>query len=1045
MKILKKILSWLASPFTLGLIVTGAMLYVSFLYYDRYQDSAYNGESAFFDFMREIHQKTIDFRLVDRGPLPGHPDVAILGIDEPALEQEGRWPWPREKIGRVVERAIQEYNAKVIAFDIIFSEEDANSSIPTLARLRRTLASKQALNPELHDVFKNEMEKADSDRKFGEIIKKYGDHLVMGAYFEEYEKASLEQVSQQFDECIDHLHERANAYTYWQRDQRPPLVRDDHAKSQQFPEPLKAHLMQYFGFLESGAIDGWLTEQPDRAKRISAKLVALGFPPDAPLPPFLQPYIANAPQQLKEILEAMTGQAPDDETVAEIFSAFSDEIPRKDQAILQERMRNVTKEYCHRFLREGDPVAGRNDELLNEATFRAMYTGDADYSAFSLATKWDEANKAGMELPTGSLKSFVDMLRASPRLNQVTSIDRWWVNIPVLAENTKYTGFFNAHLDSDGTIRRNMFLARRGNYYAKSLALTSFLIANNYSVSATILPITTDPIRKGVPLEYMHTPDAPTANGATAEVRAPATSAKRSPLAGFRILDSNAKDVMTVPVDAAGRMAINYSGPKHMFPHISAADILSDRPTAVVKFRHFDPQTGRIEPIMEVNKKEFLKDKLLFFGATATGIFDLRVTPFEENFPGVETHANMLSNLLVEHDRATGKGERVKGMPGFLRTYPELEAQIMLVVLLVLGVSFSGLLAYLGSIAGLLVTGLSLGSVYAIDKFILFKSGVVITVMLPVLLVSMIFVILTFYKYFTEERKKRELKGTFEKYVSPAIVAEVLSDPENIELGGKKMELTVMFSDVRGFTTISEKLDPRALSDLLNSYLTPMTNLVFAHKGTLDKYMGDAVMAFWGAPIHFKDHAKHACRCALQMIVKLKELQEVYRAQGLPEIDIGIGLNTGEMSVGNMGSDTVRSYTVMGDAVNLGSRLEGINKQYGTRIIVSEFTQAAIQDEFICREVDWVRVKGKAQPVRIFELVAEKSVPPETRTLLDHFSNGFAAYHAKDWPKAISQFTAALNLKPDDEPSTLYLERCQEYQQNPPPDDWDGVFTMTTK
>ena len=151
-----------------------------------------------------------------------------------------------------------------------------------------------------------------------------------------------------------------------------------------------------------------------------------------------------------------------------------------------------------------------------------------------------------------------------------------------------------------------------------------------------------------------------------------------------------------------------------------------------------------------------------------------------------------------------------------------------------------------------------------------------------------------------------------------------------------------MFSDVRGFTTISEKLDPRALSDLLNSYLTPMTNLVFENKGTLDKYMGDAIMAFWGAPVHFVDHATHACRCALQMLVKLKELQAQYEAQGLPSIDIGIGLNTGEMSVGNMGSDTVRSYTVMGDAVNLGSRLEGINKQYGTRIIISEFTQKAV-------------------------------------------------------------------------------------------------------
>jgi adenylate cyclase len=264
------------------------------------------------------------------------------------------------------------------------------------------------------------------------------------------------------------------------------------------------------------------------------------------------------------------------------------------------------------------------------------------------------------------------------------------------------------------------------------------------------------------------------------------------------------------------------------------------------------------------------------------------------------------------------------------------------------------------------------------------------------------------------------------------------------------MELTVMFSDVRGFTTISEKLDPRALSDLLNSYLTPMTDLVFETKGTLDKYMGDAIMAFWGAPIHFADHAEHAARCALKMLVKLRELQESYRAKSLPEIDIGIGLNTGDMSVGNMGSNTVRSYTVMGDSVNLGSRLEGINKQYGTRIIISEFTRAKLGQAFITREVDWVRVKGKALPVRIFELMGERNSgatqpDPLLIQLLPHFEAGFAHYHARRFAEAIEEFNRALQIKPDDECSKLYVERCQDYVQEPPEQDWDGVFTMKTK
>ena len=224
-----------------------------------------------------------------------------------------------------------------------------------------------------------------------------------------------------------------------------------------------------------------------------------------------------------------------------------------------------------------------------------------------------------------------------------------------------------------------------------------------------------------------------------------------------------------------------------------------------------------------------------------------------------------------------------------------------------------------------------------------------------------------------------------------------------------------------------------------------MTDLVFKNKGTLDKYMGDAIMAFWGAPIQFSDHAQHACRCALAMLVKLRELQADYRAKGLPEIDIGIGLNTGDMSVGNMGSDTVRSYTVMGDAVNLGSRLEGINKQYGTRIIISEFTRNAIKGDFITREIDWVKVKGKNEPVRIFELIAETQAPREIAELLPHFTRGFELYHERKFSEAAVAFTEALRVLPDDACSQLYVERCDDYLKEPPDADWDGVFTMKTK
>jgi len=255
----------------------------------------------------------------------------------------------------------------------------------------------------------------------------------------------------------------------------------------------------------------------------------------------------------------------------------------------------------------------------------------------------------------------------------------------------------------------------------------------------------------------------------------------------------------------------------------------------------------------------------------------------------------------------------------------------------------------------------------------------------------------------------------------------------------------VFFSDVRGFTTISEKLDPRALVDLLNSYLTPMTELVFKNKGTLDKYMGDAIMAFFGAPIRFPDHAAWACRSALQQLEKIKDLQEEYRQKNLPSIDMGIGLNSGEASVGNMGSTMVRNYTVMGDTVNLASRLEGITKQYGTKVIISHSTYGHVKDKFTCREVDQVKVKGKLEPVKIYELICEGQPNQIMAGVIEHFGKGYSCYYKKEWDQAIAAFNEALKISPEDGPSKVYIERCEEFKLEPPPENWDGVFVMKTK
>jgi adenylate cyclase len=273
----------------------------------------------------------------------------------------------------------------------------------------------------------------------------------------------------------------------------------------------------------------------------------------------------------------------------------------------------------------------------------------------------------------------------------------------------------------------------------------------------------------------------------------------------------------------------------------------------------------------------------------------------------------------------------------------------------------------------------------------------------------------------------------------------MLKDPSKLKLGGDKKDLTVLFSDIRGFTTISEKLTPEDLVHLLNEYLTAMTNLVFKYDGLLDKYMGDAIMAVYGAPLDQPDHAVRACRTALDMMEELKKLQKKWADEGRPAFDIGIGINSGDMVVGNMGSDMRFDYTVMGDMVNLGSRLEGINKEYGTNIVISEYTYAAIKDVLFCRELDSVRVKGKKLPVKIYELLCEKKDAEKWEKAAGLFEEGLSKYKQGLWDEAIAAFRRLLEVRPDDAPAKLYIDRCEELKKNPPEGSWDGVFTMTRK
>jgi adenylate cyclase len=304
------------------------------------------------------------------------------------------------------------------------------------------------------------------------------------------------------------------------------------------------------------------------------------------------------------------------------------------------------------------------------------------------------------------------------------------------------------------------------------------------------------------------------------------------------------------------------------------------------------------------------------------------------------------------------------------------------------------------------------------------------------------------YRALVEEKEKRKVRGAFQQYLSPEVIRRLLQNPDLVK--PRKTDITVMFSDVRGFTTISEKLDAQELAALLNEYLTEMTQIVFRHNGTLDKYIGDAVMAFWGAPFEDPKHATEACHASLEMIARLKEMQNKWRAEGRPVLDIGVGLCTGVASVGNMGSELRYGYTALGDTVNLSSRLEGLNKEYATHILMSETTYAAVEDPLLVfRELDLIRVKGKLQPVTLYELVAARGTPegdaPDLEKRLEYFAQGRACYRERRWLDAQIIFEKLLERWPEDGPARMYLNRCREYLVAGPEENWDGVYVMTHK
>jgi adenylate cyclase len=460
-----------------------------------------------------------------------------------------------------------------------------------------------------------------------------------------------------------------------------------------------------------------------------------------------------------------------------------------------------------------------------------------------------------------------------------------------------------------------------------------------------------------------------------------------------------------VHTDDISRLLVNYHGPARTYPYVSFAN---------AALKKFPPGT--------------FKDKIVLVGASATGIGDLRATPFGGiDFPGTEIHANVIDNILNQQF-IVNRGLQALTDVGFIFLFG-IPLGIWLAMVqprwMILG------LAFIFPFAGIVYWA--------------FLHGWWLNFIVPAVFVLIPNVsLVALYRVLIEEQEKRKVRGAFQQYVSPEVIRRLLSDPERVK--PRKTEVTVLFSDIRGFTTISETLDAQTLAGLLNGYLTEMTRIIFRHQGTLDKYIGDAVMAIWGAPFDEPGHAQRCCLSAVSMLARLAELQAQWRAQGSPVLEIGIGINTGIASVGNMGSSLRYGYTAMGDAVNLAARLEGLNKEYGTQVLISEFTRRALRDDqFIFREIDFIRVKGKLQPVTIYEILGPRAKENSGEELVALFSIAREAYKHRDWRTARAAWDAILERWPEDGPSRVFLARCEEYIAEEPPVEWDGVYAMKHK
>ena len=463
---------------------------------------------------------------------------------------------------------------------------------------------------------------------------------------------------------------------------------------------------------------------------------------------------------------------------------------------------------------------------------------------------------------------------------------------------------------------------------------------------------------------------------------------------------------VSIPVDDIVTALVPYRGKQGSFRYVSATDVLK----------------GAVP-------RDALENKIVLVGTTAPGLFDLRATPVAKVYPGVEIHANMIAGMLDGN---------IKKRPAYV-----LAAEILL--LLFAGIAMAMLLPLINPLRATILTIVVFVAVFATNFLVWTKGDLVLPLASGLLMVAMIFALNMSYGFFVESRAKRQITGLFGQYVPLELVDEMSKNPESFSMEGESRDLSVLFTDVRGFTTISEGMDPKELSSLMNEFLTPLTRIIHKNRGTIDKYMGDCIMAFWGAPLADPHHARSAVIAGMEMQRALDELQPKFKDKGWPPILIGVGVNSGRMSVGNMGSEIRLAYTVMGDAVNLASRLEGITKQYGVGMIVGETTRAQVP-EVLFRELDRVKVKGKDAPVAIYEpLGLVDAVSQNLLNELKIWAQALRLYRASDWDMAELQLINLTKLTPDSGLYKLFLERLAHLRKNPPEQGWDGSWKFETK